>query len=316
VNFSVPMTEAVKKIVVLAGPTGSGKSSLSVQLAHQFGAEIVNADSMQVYREMDVGTAKPSFEARQDIPHHLFDVVNPDEAFNAALYRCLAVPVIEDILARGRVCFLVGGTGLYIKTLLGGLLTCPPADRQIREDLQRQCDEFGSEALHRRLAQLDPETAEKIHPRDKVRITRSLEIIQITGGPFSLLAREHGFKNKTFRAFKICLQIEREALYHRINERSLSMVENGLIKETQGLIEEGYSPELKSMKSLGYRHAVRHLQGLLDLDPMIEELQRDTRRYAKRQLTWFRADPEMIWVAPEAREFLIREIHAFIHRQD
>lgn len=310
------MTNAGKRIVVIAGPTGSGKSDLSVQLAHQFGAEIVNADSMQVYREMDVGTAKPSLEARQGIPHHLFDVVNPDEAFNAALYRSLAVPVIEDILAGGRVCFLVGGTGLYIKTLLGGLLTCLPADRQIRGDLQRQCDEFGSEALHRRLAQLDPETAEKIHPRDKVRITRSLEIIQITGRPFSLLAREHGFKNKTFRAFKICLQIEREALYHRINKRSLSMVENGLIGETQGLIEKGYSPELKPMKSLGYRHAVRHLQGLLELDPMIEELRRDTRRYAKRQLTWFRADPEMMWVAPEAREFLIREIHAFIHRQD
>ena len=311
----VPMTDTGKKIVVIAGPTASGKSSLAVDLAHRFGAEIVNADSMQVYREMDVGTAKPGLEARQGIPHHLFDVVNPDEDFNAALYSSLAAAVIEDILARGRACFLVGGTGLYIKTLIGGLLVCPPSDLKLREELRKECDKSGPEALHRRLARLDPETARKIHPRDKVRITRSLEIISLTGRSVSSLAGEHGFRNKAFDSLKFCLQIEREALYHRINLRSLAMVKKGLVEETRRLLDKGYSPELKSMKSLGYRHAVRHLEGVVGLDQMIGEVQKDTRRYAKRQLTWFRADPEMKRVGPESKEFLIKEIDAFLGKE-
>jgi tRNA dimethylallyltransferase len=304
-----------KKIIVIAGPTASGKSSLSIELAHRFGGEIVNADSMQVYREMNIGTAKPSLEVRRNTPHHLFDVVDPDEDFNAALYHSLAVPVIEDILARGRVCFLVGGTGLYVKTLLGGLFACPPADLHFREDLRRQCDRLGPEALHQRLARLDPESARKVHPRDRVRVIRSLEIIRITGRPFSVLAREHGFRKKTFDSLRFCLQIEREALYHRIDARSLSMVREGLVEETAGLLRKGFSPELKSMKSLGYRHAVQHLQGLTDRDRMIGEIQRDTRRYAKRQITWFRADPGMQWVAPEAKELFIQEIDAFIREK-
>jgi len=309
------MTDPEKKIVVITGPTGSGKSSLAVQLAHRLGGEIVNADSMQVYRGMDVGTAKPDLESRRDVPHHLFDVVNPDEAFNAALYRSLAVPVIEKVLARARPCFVVGGTGLYIKTLLGGLLSCPPSDPQVREEILRQWEAHGAEALHRTLARLDPEGAQKIHPRDRVRITRALEIMRVTGRSLSSLAAEHGFRDKAFLSFKICLQIEREALYDRINERSLAMVRNGLIEETAGLLKKGYSPELKSMKALGYRHAVRYLQGLVSLEAMVWELQRDTRRYAKRQLTWFKADPEMEWVAPEAEEALAEKIHAFLERR-
>jgi tRNA dimethylallyltransferase len=309
------MVEPARKIIVITGPTASGKSALSVELAQQFGGEIVNADSMQVYKGMDIGTAKPSPEVRAGTPHHLFDIVDPDEDFNAAVYRSLAVSAIEDVLARGRVCFLVGGTGLYIKTLLGGLFSCPPADLQIREDLRRQRDALGSEALHRRLARLDPESAQKIHPRDWVRIIRSLEIIQLMGRPFSALAREHGFRNKTFRSIRFCLQMDREDLYHRINRRSLSMVERGLVEETEGFLNRGYSPDLKSMKSLGYRHAVQHLDGLVDRDRMISELQKDTRRYAKRQLTWFRADPEMKWIGFGEREFLAQEIHAFIGKK-
>lgn len=310
------MDEPAGKIVVIAGPTASGKSALSVELAQRFGGEIVNADSMQVYKGMDIGTAKPSAEIRATIPHHLFDVVDPDEEFNAAVYRSLALPAIEDILARGRVCFLVGGTGLYIKTLLGGLFSCPPADLQIREDLKRQRDALGSEELHRRLARLDPEGAQKIHPRDWVRIIRSLEIIQLMGRPFSALAREHGFKNKAFRSIRFCLQMDREGLYHQINGRSVSMVERGLVEETAGLLNKGYSPELKSMKSLGYRHAVQHLAGLTDRDRMISELQKDTRRYAKRQLTWFRADLEIKWIGSGEKEFLAQEIHAFIGKKN
>jgi tRNA dimethylallyltransferase len=302
-------------VVVLAGPTASGKSSLSVELAHHFSGEIVNADSMQVYIGMDVGTAKPSLEERKGIAHHLLDVVRPDEDFNAAIYRSIAVPVIEDILVRGKVCFLVGGTGLYIKALLGGLLSCPPTDRRMREELWRQFEEYGPEALHRRLAALDSESAEKIHPRDKVRVTRALEIIQLARQPLSSLVRGHRFEDRAFQSFKICLQMEREGLYHRINQRSLSMIEKGLVEETTNLIKMGYSPQLKPMKSLGYRHAVQYLEGLWSLDQMIGELQKDTRRYAKRQLTWFRADPEMKWRSPDAPETLLHEIDAFL-RED
>ena len=308
-------SEPCKKVVVLTGPTASGKSSLAVELADHFKGEIVNADSMQVYIGMDVGTAKPTFGERRGIPHHLLDVVHPDQDFNAAIYRSLSLPVIEDILARGKRCFLVGGTGLYIKVLLGGLLSCPPADRRMREDLWRQWEERGAEALHRRLMALDPESAEKIHPQDGVRVTRALEIIQLTRQPLSTLARGHRFDDRVFQAFKICLQIERKDLYHRINQRSLSMIDKGLVEETRNLINKGFSPQLKPMKSLGYRHAAQYLQGLWSLDQMIGELQKDTRRYAKRQLTWFKADAEMMWRSPDAREILVREIDAFL-RED
>lgn len=297
---------------MLAGPTASGKSCLAVELAREFDGEIVNADSMQVYIGMDVGTAKPTFEERKGIPHHLLDVVHPDEEFNAALYRSLAVPVIVDILGRGKACFVVGGTGLYIKALLGGLLPCPPADPEVRKDVRRQVEECGPEALHRMLTALDPESAQRIHPRDTVRVTRALEVIRLAGKPFSSLAKEHGFGDRVFTTFKICLQIEREDLYHRINQRSLAMVEQGLVEETKGLIDTGYSPQSKPMKSLGYRHALRYLEGMWSLHRMVEELQKDTRRYAKRQLTWFRADPEMNWRSPDARSAIFREIHAFL----
>jgi tRNA dimethylallyltransferase len=283
-----------------------------VELALHFNAEIVNADSMQVYIGMDVGTAKPTPEERKGIPHHLMDVVHPDQDFNAAIYRSLAVPAMEDILARGKVCFVVGGTGLYIKALLGGLFSCPPTDPNMREDLARQFEEYGPEALHRRLAELDPESAEKIHARDRVRITRALEVIQLTKSPMSSLVKGHRFENRAFVPAKFCLQVEREALYHRIDERSLSMIRKGLVEETKNLITRGYSPGLKPMKSLGYRHAVRYLEGHWSLDRTISELQKDTRRYAKRQLTWFRADPEVKWRSPDERETITSEIEAFL----
>ncbi len=297
------MPKKKDKVVIIAGPTASGKSGLAVDLSLLLQGEIVNADSMQVYRHMDVGTAKPSPAERRAVPHHLLDVVDPDEEFNAAVYRSLALPAIRDVLARGKVCLVVGGTGLYIKTLLGGLLQCPTADQGLREKLHEQAVEQGLEAMYRRLEELDPASAKKIHAHDKVRILRALEIITLTKKPFS------------FRALKICLQIDREELYHRINERSILMVERGLVEETKDLLARGYSPDLKPMKSLGYRHAVRHLEGRYDLVEMVRQLQLDTRRYAKRQLTWFRADPSIIWVDPQRKEHLVETISSFVHDQ-
>ncbi|MFH1124799.1 MAG: tRNA (adenosine(37)-N6)-dimethylallyltransferase MiaA, partial [Pseudomonadota bacterium] len=168
-----------QKLIIITGPTASGKSSLAVDLALYFEGEIVNADSMQVYRGMDVGTAKPTMAERRGIPHHLIDVADPDEAFNAGVYRALSLPVIEEMKSRQKVCFVVGGTGLYIRTLLGGLLNCPPSDPSLREGLRRQMVESGPALLHKRLEGLDPESAQKIHPHDKVRIMRALEVIEL-----------------------------------------------------------------------------------------------------------------------------------------
>jgi tRNA dimethylallyltransferase len=309
------MASKKDKVVVIAGPTASGKSGLAVELALLFKGEIVNADSMQVYRGMDVGTAKPSVADREAVPHHLLDVVDPDQEFNAAIYRALAIPAIRDILSREKTCFVVGGTGLYIKTLLGGLLQCPPSNPGLRKELRDQAEAHGLDALYRRLEEEDTVSAKKIHAHDKVRILRALEIIELTKRPLSALVQDHGFQDSPFQALKICLQIDREELYHRINERSLLMVERGLVEETKELLARGYSPDLKPMKSLGYRHAVRYLGGRYDRAEMVRQLQLDTRRYAKRQLTWFRADPSIIWVDPQRKEQLVETITSFVHEQ-
>ena len=306
------MADNRQKIVVIAGPTASGKSALAVELSQVFDGEIVNADSMQVYRDMDVGTAKPSIKERMGIPHHMLDVVYPDEDFNAAEYRSCAIPLLREIEDRGKRGFVVGGTGLYIKTLLGGLLICPPTDQGLRDTLYRECEERGSSFLYERLKKLDPESARRIHPNDKIRVIRALEIIKLTEQPLSSLIQSHGFNDRHFRVLKICLQMDREKLYKRINERTLVMMEAGLVRETEDLLGKGYAPDLKPMKSLGYRHMVRFLEGDWDLDKTIHKLQTDTRRYAKRQLTWFRADPDMIWIDPADKSAIVEKIKGFL----
>ena len=306
------MSDDRQKLIIVSGPTASGKSSLAVELARHFRGEILNADSMQVYRDMDVGTAKPSAAERRGITHHLLDVVAPDEEFNAAIYRDMAVLRLNEIALKKKLCFVVGGTGLYIKALLGGLIDCPPSVPAFREKMQQECDRYGSDVLHKRLKLLDPESALKIHPHDKLRIIRALEIIHLTQERPSSLMRKHGFRQGPFRALKICLQIDREQLYHRINERSLLMIENGLVEETEGLLKNGYSPHLKPMKSLGYRHMIKYIEGTWELDKAVRSLQADTRKYAKRQLTWFRADPDIHWMIPAKMDNIIKKISEFM----
>jgi len=267
---------------------------------------------MQVYRGMDIGTAKPSLDERREVPHHLFDVVEPDQEFNAAIYRSLALHVLKGIAERDGTAFVVGGTGLYIKTLLGGLLECPPSDAVLRNALLQEWETEGFAAMHDRLRSLDPESADKIHPHDRVRILRALEVIHLAGSPLSTLIRKHRFEGRSFRALKICLQMDRERLYHRIDERCRIMVENGLLRETQDLLNAGYSDDLKPLKALGYRHMVQFLHGRWSLDEAVMQFKKDTRRYAKRQLTWFRSDPEMQWVSIDDREKIRKRIEAFI----
>lgn len=301
-----------QKVVIIAGPTASGKSSLGVELALSLGGEIINADSMQVYRGMDVGTAKPTLEEQKGIPHHLLDVVDPDEDFSAATFRSMALALVREICSRGKICLVVGGTGLYIKALLGGLLRSPPADPRLRETLRLECENHGSTRLYERLKLLDPESASKVHPNDKVRIIRSLEIIHLTNRRPSELSREHGFRDRALGALKLCLKINREELYHRINRRSAAMLRAGLVGETESLLSKGYSSQLKPMKSIGYRHIVKYLEGTWSLAEATRNLQRDTRRYAKRQLTWFRADPEFTWISPDDFDLASKKIRGFL----
>jgi tRNA dimethylallyltransferase len=306
------VTEKGLKLVVVSGPTASGKSALAVELALHLGGEIVNADSMQVYRGMDVGTAKVRPIERRGVPHHLVDVVDPDEEFNVAIYRSLAMPILRDIASRQKICLVVGGTGLYIKGLLGGLLRCPPVDAELRKKLRQECEEKGSLSLYQRLVELDPVSASRIHPHDKVRVLRALEVIHLTRGRLSAMIQDHGFREKPFHTLKICLQMDREQLYHRINERCLRMMEAGLVRETEALLNKGYSPGLKPMKALGYRHMVQFLEKGWDLDRAVREFQMDTRRYAKRQLTWFRADTEMVWLDAEDKDEVLKRIEGFL----
>jgi tRNA dimethylallyltransferase len=280
-----------KKIVIITGPTATGKSHLAVRIALELIGEIVNCDSMQVYKGMDIGTAKPNPEERMGIPHHLIDIVNPDEAFNASLYREHALPVINDILDRNRVCLVVGGTGLYIKSLLGGLFECPQSDPEIRDRLLNEYDQSGKEALFERLKQVDPASAATIHANDRVRVTRALEVFELTGVPFSKLVSGHQFNDSGFLALKISLYYARDILYERINARSIKMFESGLIEEAEGLLKKGYSPDLKPLKSIGYRHAIEYLKGRAGYDESVESLKQETRRYAKRQLTLVQGRP-------------------------
>jgi len=300
------------KIVVIAGPTASGKSGLALDLARSLSAEIVNADSMQVYRGMDIGTAKPTLEERRGILHHLLDIVNPDEPFNAAIYRGKALSSIDDICSRGKACLVVGGTGLYIRALVGGLMKAPPSDSGLREALHKECDEHGSVRLHERLMRLDPQSAAAIHPNDRIRIIRALEIIQCSSRLSSDLMKGHGFRDLSLNALKICLNVERKTLYDRIDARVMKMAEMGLLRETQDLLDQGYSPELRPMKAIGYRHMVRHLQGKVSFEEAIHILKRDTRRYAKRQFTWFRAETDVIWIDPDAMNRILKTIKAFL----
>jgi tRNA dimethylallyltransferase len=306
------MKEDRPKIIVIAGPTASGKSSLAVNLALYFGGEIISSDSMQVYRGMDVGTAKLSIQEKKGVAHHMIDVVDPDEDFNAALYRSLAEPIVKDIVQRKKLCFVVGGTGLYIKVLLGGLLKCPSVNQRFRNELIRECEDRGSSFIHEKLRVLDPVSALKIHPNDRTRVIRAMEVVHLTDQALSSLILQHDFKDRPFQSLKICIYMDRDMLYKRINERCVSMIKSGLFEETQTLLKKGYSINLRSMNALGYRHAVKYLKDECGLEETILHLQRDTRRYAKRQLTWFRADHEMVWAKPEDMDFINKEIEKFI----
>jgi tRNA dimethylallyltransferase len=296
------------KIVVICGPTAGGKSAAALELAKEFGAEVINADSMQVYRSMDIGTAKPSPEAQQAIRHHLIDILYPDEEFSAALFQEEARRAIADIEARGKSALVVGGTGLYIKALTQGLITGGEIDPVIRARLRTEAEQGGREGLYQRLKGVDPKTAARLHPHDTYRVIRALEVYERTGRLISLMREQHRFQEGPYHVLKLGLFTERGELYRRIDQRVEEMLHKGLEAEVQGLLDQGYSPRLKTMQSLGYKQITAFLLGAYDLAEAVRRIKRDTRRYAKRQLTWFKADPEVRWVQYERERAAVRDM--------
>ena len=278
-------------LVVLAGPTASGKSALAIALAEQFHGEIISCDSVAVYREFELGTAKPSREDRARIPHHLIDVVAPDAFFTAGDYARLAREAARDIAARGKLPIVCGGTGLYLRAMLDGLFDGPARDERLRERLRQARP--GS--LWRLLRRLDPAAAARIHTNDEAKLIRAIEVCKSAARPISEMHREGRDPLTGFRTLKIGLAPAREKLYDRINQRCAEMVAAGLIDETRGLLER-YGPDVFAMRALGYRQAAEFLRGECSEAEAMSRAQQGHRNYAKRQLTWFRADAAMQWI--------------------
>lgn len=300
------------RVVVVCGPTAIGKTGFAIDLARRFKGEIIGADSLQVYRHMDIGTAKPTAEERAAVPHHLVDVIDPREHFDAEMYADRAYAAVLNLTGNGILPFVVGGTGLYIKALIHGLFESVPIDPALRRRLQREAEERGGAHLHTRLKAVDPAAADRIHVNDTYRIVRALEIYETTGRPMSVTQEQHRFEPERLRTIKIGLHMKRDALYRRIDRRVDVMLDQGLLAEVQGLLDAGYPPHLKSMKSLGYRHMTAFLNNETDWDEAVRTLKRDTRRYAKRQMTWFKADPEMVWLGPDDIDAAERGIRDFL----
>jgi len=281
-------------VVVLCGPTAVGKTALACSIAERFPVEVVSADSRQVYRGMDIGTAKPTAEEQRRVRHHLIDVVDPDGNFTAANFVAHGQRAIAAIHARGALPLIVGGTGLYIRALTSGLIDAPPADAELRARLQREEEAGGAGTLYRRLQQVDPQQAATMHPHNLVRVIRALEVFEASGRPLSEFQRQHRFADEPYRLLKIGLDLPRVELDARINRRVEVMYESGLIEETAGLLAAGFHPELKSMRTIGYRETVQYLAGVFERDAAIVRIQTETRRYARRQQTWFRKENAII----------------------
>ncbi|MBN2644133.1 MAG: tRNA (adenosine(37)-N6)-dimethylallyltransferase MiaA [Desulfuromonadaceae bacterium] len=282
-------------LLVIAGPTASGKTGLAVALASRFDIEVVSADSRQVYRAMDIGTAKATAHERSQVVHHGIDVVNVDQDFSVADFVRLAHAAIADIRQRGHWPVVVGGTGLYIRALTEGLVDVPGADEALRRQLERQEQEAPGR-LYRELEDVDPELAKRLHIHDVTRIIRGLEVFATTGRPLSAWQREHDFSDQPYRLLKLAPAIDRGALYQRIDERVELMLRQGLVEEVRGLLRRGYDRRLSAMETIGYKQIVAHLLDGLPLPEAVEQIQRESRRYAKRQLTWLRRDSQIIWV--------------------
>lgn len=287
------------RVGFIVGPTGIGKSALALEVAERLGAEVVNADSRQLYRGMDIGTAKPSADDRRRLPHHLIDVCEPDQPLDVARFGELARRAIAEIWARGRPVLVTGGSGLYLRVLRRGIFRGPAASPELRRELSRVAAARGVDHLYQELCRVDPEAAARIEPRDLYRIVRALEVYRLTGLPISLLQRQQARCAGEYETLTVGLRLERERLYAAIERRCDQMVEAGLVAEVRALAAAGYKPEAPPLSTIGYKQVAAYLRGEMSLDEAMAAAKRETRRLAKRQLTWLRHDPEVQWVDGE-----------------
>jgi len=303
---------AIQPLVIIIGPTAVGKSDLGVDLALAVGGEIISGDSVQVYRKLNIGSAKPTKAEQKGVVHHLLDFLDPAEPFTAARFQTLSRELIQTIRNKKKIPIIVGGTGLYIRSLTDGYAFPEEGSEKIKDKWFKFAAEQGNEQLYRELAKRDPATAAKLHFNDTARIVRALEVQEITGRP---LSDQRSYQEKNYPPLEksvvyIGLDAPRELIYQRINTRCEDMVQSGLIEETAALLREGYSPKLKPLQSIGYRHALYYLAGKVNMQEMLRIFQRDSRHFAKRQLTWFRRDPRIKWfdISVRTRTDIIAEL--------
>lgn len=308
--------KAAAPLLLILGPTGAGKSELAIRVAEEFNGEVINADSVQLYRYFDIGTAKLPIERRARVPHHLIDVLEPGQVFTAGDYIRLARPLLRKIVARGHLPIVCGGTGFYARALLEGLFPGPTRDELLRQKLvQREKRRPGF--LHRLLRRLDPEAARRIHPHDRNKLVRAVEVCLLTGRPMTELFREGRDPLQGFQPLKLILDPPRHELYERINRRTERMFEQGLLEEVRRILDMGYPADATPFESLGYRQALAVLRGEMSLREAIEQTKKQTRHYAKRQWTWFRKERDAEWVAgfgddPEVQQRVLDRVQAYL----
>ena len=289
-------------LIVIVGPTAVGKTEISIELAERIGGEIVSADSRQVYRFMDIGTAKPTPDDCRRIPCHMIDVVNPDEEYTVADYSRGAQEAIRKIFDKGKIPLLVGGSGLYVRAVIDGIFPCPGENPEVRKKLRMEAKEFGLASLYEKLSRLDPTASSRIHPNDERRIIRALEIYETTGRRISALQEQATSRNGGYSPVMIGLNRPRWELYRRIDERVEAIFQHGFIEEVKLLFEKGYGESLISMEAFGYREVMQFLRNEISLEEAKGKIKRNTHHYARRQLTWFRKDQRITWLNLENEE--------------
>ena len=302
------------KLICLLGPTAVGKTEISIQLSQRINAEIISVDSRQIYRQTDIGTAKPTLKEQQAAPHHLIDCVDITQPFSVADYQSLVDAAITEIQNRGKQVLLVGGAGLYFRTIVDGLFDGPDADLSLRKQLEQEAAQHGVDTLHNRLRTCDPESAERIHPNNLSRVIRALEVYELTGTPMSEHQQQWQSENQRYPFIAFGLTMPREILYRRIEKRVDIMLANGLIAEVESLVAEGYSRDTFALQSFGYKELIAYLDGRCTYIEAIEQLKQNTRRFAKRQLTWFRKDKRIRWIdresTPDVVGYIMEEIES------